>query len=251
MPRSQCKEVKNMHWWEDTEARAHRARTPAGMAATLMQRLTAAGVDSDLAAGPAYDLAALYDLCADLIKLTQALLETADGDKAGLRRQALVLSRWARNAAFWTQATAPGFNQLVDSLDLDPEHLADREQVAAEENGAEPEAQPKLDGRYQRWHLLYERLDLKLESAAVPEEVRRALARSLARIYEQCLLTMRALTGLEKETAPRFRPTARLLLEVNTAWHFDLGPYHLGHGELRARGQMAPGLQTWLLLAFR
>ncbi|HLN64316.1 MAG TPA: hypothetical protein VK464_22585, partial [Symbiobacteriaceae bacterium] len=138
-----------------------------------------------------------------------------------------------------------------DSLDLDPDRLAEREQVAAEENTAEPEAQPKVDGRYQRWHLLYERFDLKLESAGVDQATRQALARSLARIYEQCLLTLRAIGGLEKEPSPRFGATARLMLDVNTAWHFDLGPYHLGHGELRPRGQMAPGLQTWLLMAFR
>ena len=240
-----------MHWWEDTEARAHRVRTPATLGATLVQRLTAAGFDADLSAGPAYDLAALHDLCADMVKLTEALLETTDGDRPAMRRQALLVGRWARSASFWTTATAPGFNQLLDSLDLDPDRLAEREQVAAEENAAEPEAQPKLDGRYQRWHLLYERLDLKLESAGVDQATRQALARSLARIYEQCLLTLRAIGGLEKESSPRFGATARLMLDVNTAWHFDLGPYHLGHGELRPRGQMAPGLQTWLLMAFR
>lgn len=239
-----------MHWWEEAEARAGRARTPAAMAQTLQQRLLAAGLAADVAVGPAYDLACLHDLCADLVKLVQAFLETADGDKAALRRHGMVLARWARLTAAWTQTTAPGFNQLIDSLELDPAVMAVREEEPRAQAGAQPEEQPKLDGRYQYWHLLYERLDLKLESIAVPEDVRRALARSLARIYESCLVTMRQLVNLEKEPAPRFGQTARLLLEINTAWHFDLGPYHLSHGELRARGQTPPGLLTWLLLAF-
>lgn len=240
-----------MHWWEEAESRAQRARTPAAMAQALFQRMQMAGIDPDLAFGPAYDLAHLYDLCADLVKLTEALLEAADGDRPALRRHGMALSRWARYAAFWTQASAPGFNQLVDSLDLDPARLAEREQALPPEEAGRPEELPKLDGRYRYWHLLYERLDLKLASVGVEESVRQALARSISRIFEQALAAIRLLSRLEKEPNPRFGATARLLLEMNTVWHFDLGPYHLGHGELRARGQMPPGLQTWLLLAFR
>lgn len=239
-----------MHWWDEAEARAHRARTPAAMAQTLQQRLQSAGVDSDLAFVPAYDLAQLYDLCADLVKLVESLLVSSDGDRPAIRRHGLALARWARYAAGWVQASAPAFNQLIDSLDLDAQQLADREMPPEPEANGLPEEQPKVEGRYQRWHLLYERLDLKLASIDIDERTRRGLARSVSRIYEQALLTIRGVGGLEKETTPRFRPTARLLLEVNTVWHFDLGPYHLGHGELRTRGQMPPGVQTWLLLAF-
>jgi hypothetical protein len=246
------KEEATLHWWDEAEARARRAKSPVGLAQSLAQRLQAAGIDPDLGFAPAYDLACLHDLCADLVKIVDGMLETADGDAPQLRRYGLVLLRWARSAQAWTVATAPGFNQLIDGLDLEPEKLKEREEASAI-SGAEagrPEEQPKVDGRYQHWHLLYERLDLKLTAAGVAAEVSRALARSLARIYEQALVLIRQVSGLEKESRPRFGAVARLLLDVNTVWHFDLGPYHLGYGELRARGQTPYGLQTDLLLAF-
>lgn len=240
-----------MHWWEEAEARAHRARTPAGMAQVLFQRIQASGVDPDLAFVPAYDLACLHDLAADLVKLVDGLLLTGDGDKDGLRRHGLALARWAEQAEHWTQVSAPAFNQLMDGLELDSGRLAEREAAVPESQAAgAPEEQPKVEGRYRHWHLLYERLDLKLASVGLEAGLCRSLARSIARSYEQSLLTIRLLHGLEKESNPRFRATARLLLDLNTAWHFDLGPYHLGHGRLRARGASAPGLQTWLMLAF-
>jgi len=240
-----------MNWWEETEARAHRARTPAALAQTLWQRFQAAAIDPDLAFLPAYDLAQLHDLCADFIKLVDGLLTVRDGDLAAIRRQGLALVRWARNAAFWTQATAPAYNQLMDGLDLEVGELAAREEVAGEVAEALPEEQAKLDGRYRNWHLLFERLDLKLASAGVEERTQRGLARALARVYEECLVTIRLIGSIEKEANPRFRPMARLLLQINTTWHFDLGPYHLGHGEVRAKSGGVPGLQTWLLLAFQ
>lgn len=240
-----------MNWWEETEARAHRTRTPAALAMTLWQRLTAAGVDPDLAFAPSYDLAQLHDTCADLVKLVDGLLLAADGDKSAMRRHGLALMRWAKNAAFWTQSTAAAYNQLMDSLDLEADELAAREEQGEEGMAGTPEEQAKLDGRYRNWHLLYERLDLKLDSVGVEERVRRGLARTLARLYEECLVTIRLLAGLEKEPNPRFRATARLLLQINTTWHFDLGPYLLGSGEMRAKSGGSPGLQTWLLLAFQ
>lgn len=240
-----------MNWWEETEARAHRARTPATLAATLWQRLQAAGVDPDLAFTPSYDLASLHDSCADLIKLVDGLLLAADADRRAIRRHGLALMRWAKNAAYWAQSTAPAFNQLMDSLELEADQLAAREELAEEGLAGKPEEQAKLDGRYRNWHLLYERLDLKLDSAGVDASVRRGLSRALARCYEECLVTIRLITGLEKEAQPRFRATARLLLQVNTTWHFDLGPYHLGAGEMRVKTGGSPGLQTWLLLAFQ
>lgn len=239
-----------LHWWEEAEARAHRARTAASLAQSLLQRMQAAGVAVDLAFGPAYDLGRLQDLSLEFVQLIESLLEVADGDRDGLRRHGLVLLRWVRYAHSWTTASAAGFNQLIDGLQLDVGDLAEREQVPDAEESARPEEQPKVEGRYQRWHLLYERLDLKLAACGVEEQVSHGLARSLARVYEQCLLTTRRIGGLEKEANPRFRAVARLLLDINTAWHFDLGPYHLGQGELRPRGSAPRSLQMWLLLAF-
>ncbi|HWI60549.1 MAG TPA: hypothetical protein VNT75_01785 [Symbiobacteriaceae bacterium] len=239
-----------MHWWEEAEARAHRAKSAAALGQTLFQRLTAAGADADLAFGPAYDLGRLYDLCTDFVQLTESILETADGDRERLRRHGLVLLRWTRYAHGWTTASVAGYNQLMDGLQLDADELADREAGPADDGGGRPEEEPKVEGRYQRWHLLYERLDLKMTACGVDAQVSAGLARSLARVYEQCLLTIRRLSQLERDSQPRFRAAARLLLDINTAWHFDLGPYHLSQGELRARGTAPRSLQTWLLLAF-
>lgn len=240
-----------MNWWEETEARAHRAKSPATLAQTLWQRLVAAGIDSDLAFLPAYDLAQLHDLSADMIKLVDGLLMAADGDKTAIRRHGLALMRWAKNGYFWTQSTAPAFNQLLNDLNLEASSLAAREEERAGDRAAKPEEQAKLDGRYRNWHLLYERLDLKLASAGLEERTQLGLARSLSRLYEESLVTLRLITSLEKESQPRFSPTTRLLLQINTTWHFDLGPYQLGPGELRPRSGGSPGLQTWLLLAFQ
>jgi hypothetical protein len=238
-----------MNWWEEAEAKALRARTPVQTGLVLWQRLQAVGIDADLAFVAAHDLACLLDLCGDFVKLVDSLLTCADGDRQAIRRHGLALSHWARRAEAWTLDTAPAFNQLVDSLDLDPELLTAREEAGEAAPLSRPEEQPKVDGRYQYWHLLYERLDLKLGSIGLEERVQRALARELARVYEQSLLTFRQITQLEKET-PRFRTVSQTLLDINTAWHFDLGPYHLGCGRLRPRGMAMPGLQTWLLLAF-
>lgn len=196
---------------------------------------------------PAYDLAALYYLCLDFVRLVEGVLIVADGDAAQLRRQSLALYRWAERAHFWARSTAPAFNQLLDSLDLDPEELAFREEIEPDEERFSPEEQPKMEGRYQYWHLLYERLDLKYASIGVEEAVHRGLAHSLARGYEQALYVLKAVVNLEKDTRPRFRKAARLLLEVNTSWHFDLGVYHLGPGQVRPRGAASVGLQGWLL----
>lgn len=239
-----------LHWWEEAEARAHRAKTAVALGQTLRQRLLAAGVDPDLAFGPAYDLGRLFELCTELVQLVESVLETADGDRDQMRRHGLVLLRWVRYAHGWTTVSAGGFNQLIDGLQLDAVDLAGREQADDLPDARPPEEQPKVEGRYQRWHLLYERLDLKLSACGVEAEVSHGLARLLSRIYEQCLLTIRLISGLEKETRPRFRDAARLLLDINTAWHFDLGPYHLSQGELKPRGQSPRSLATWLLLAF-
>jgi hypothetical protein len=237
-----------MNWWEETEARAHRSKSPAGLAQTLWQRLQAAGIEGDLALLPAYDLAGLHDLCVDLVKIVDGLLLVADGERAALYRQGRLLLRWAEHAEHWCQSTAPEFNRLMDALDLDAEELEAREPLPAEE-AADPEEQAKLDGRFRHWHLLYERLDLKLASATVEPPVRHRLCRSLARLYEEALVTIRLVSQLERDAAPRFGVTARRLLQVNTTWHFDLGPYHLGAGQARARGARSLGVKTLLMVA--
>lgn len=238
-----------MQWWEEVEAKARRTQSPAALAQTLWQRFQEAGIDPDLSFVPAYDLALLYYLCMDLVRLVEAVLTVADGDAVQLRRQSMALYRWAESAAHWTRATAPAFNQLLDSLDLDADELALRESVEPEEADLSPEEQAKQDGRYQYWHLLYERLDLKYASIGVEEAVHRGLAHSIARIYEQALAFSRQVNRLEKDPHPHFGRVSRFLLDVNTTWHFDLGPYHLGHGQVRARGAASVGLQNWLIRA--
>jgi hypothetical protein len=238
-----------MNWWEETEARAHRAKTPALLAQSLAQRLTSAGVEPDFAAVSTYDLAHLWALTADFIKLVDALLLVADGDRQRMYRQAMSIGRWAAYASTWTASSAAPFNQLMNNLNLSGEQLANRELAFDEPETGAPEEASKSAGRYQHWHLLYERLDLKLASVGVEERAQRALARSIARIYEQAVITHRLIGALERQSESRFGQVARMLLEINTTWHFDLGPNHLGYGELRP-SPSRPGLQSWLLLAF-
>lgn len=241
-----------LHWWEETEARIHRTTSAATLGQGLWQRLVQAGLEPDAAYLAAYDLAALQLLCADLVKLVDSLLEVADGDRAGWRRHALALLRWANSAESWARETAAATNRLLDSLDLEPSTLAAREEVEAEPNGAlSPEEEAKLDERYRHWHLLYERLDLKLSTMGLEEAVQRAVARTLARLYEEAVVTFRLLSGLSRESRPRYGQVARLLLQINTTWHFDLGPYLLGLGQARPDGRGTVGLATWLLLASR
>ncbi len=239
-----------MNWWEEAEARARRSKSPASLALTLQQRFSAAGLDMDLAHAPTYDLAQLYNLCADLILLVEGLLLVADGDLTAMRRHAQALLRWAESARFWAESSAPSFNQLLDGLDLDADALLQREAMEEQSSAGLPEEQAKIDGRYRFWHLLFERLDLKLASAGLPETVHRALARSLSRFYEESLVTIRVINGIEKDASPRYRAIARLLLGLNTTWHFDLGPLHLGYGRIKAKGGAALGLPTLLLLGF-
>jgi len=242
-----------LHWWEETEARIHRTTSAATLGQTLWQRLVQAGLEPGAAYLTAYDLAALQLLCADLVKLVDSLLEVADGDRAAWRRHALALLRWTRGAESWTRETAAATNRLLDSLDLEPSELAAREGPAVEEPAwaRSPGEQAKRDGRYRHWHLLYERLDLKLSTMGLEEPVQRGVARALARLYEESVVTFRLLSGLSRDERPRYGQVARLLLQINTTWHFDLGPYVLGSGQVRPDGGGTVGLATWLVLASR
>lgn len=240
-----------MSWWEETEARARRSRGPALLSLTLQQRMLTAGLDPDLTALPAFDLAHLNSLCSDLVLLVDGLLILQDGDVPALRRQAYLLQRWAELTHRWTVTTAPALNRLLDSLDLEPDLLAGRSDLTGEPAEAGlPQEEGKREGRYRHWHLLYERLDLKFSAAAIPEPTGRGLARNLSRLYEESLILIRSLWTLERQSQPRFRQTARLLLEVNTTWHFDLGPHHLGLDSLVPSQTGPQGFQTWLFLAF-
>lgn len=242
-----------MHWWEETEARIHRTTSAATLSEALWQRLVQAGLEPDAAYLAAFDLAALQLLCADLVKLVDSLLQVADGDRPAWRRHALALLRWTRSAETWTRETAAATNRLLDGLDLDPATLAAREEIEADLPPADlrPEEEAKLDGRYRHWHLLYERLDLKLATMELEPSVQRGLARTLARLYEEAVVTFRLLSGLSRDSRPRYGRVVNLLLQINTTWHFDLGPYVLGPGQARPDGRGTVGLATWLLLASR
>lgn len=237
-------------WWEETETRAHRERTPATLGLAFWQRLRAVGIDPDLAHAPAYDLGHLSILCADLVKLVDGLLTAADGDTTAIRRQAITIDRWTRYAVAWTESTQGSFNRLLDSMELDPDKLAQREEIRPPFTTALPEEQSKVDGRYRYYHLILERIDLKFASINIPADLHLGLSRSLARLYEESLVTLRLLHGCEREHNPRFSHISRMLLEVNTTWHFDLGPHLLGSGRLAAGSVGRVGLQTFLLLAF-
>jgi len=237
-------------WWEETETRALRERTPAALGLAYWQRLRAVGIDSDLAHAPAYDLGQLYFLCTDLVKLVDGLLAAADGDQLAIRRQAIAMDRWIRYALAWTESTQAGFNHLLDSMELDPAKLALREEIRPQFGVTLPEEQAKVDGRYRYYHLILERIDLKFASINISPDLHLGLSRSLARLYEEALVTLRLLHGCEREPNPRFSHISRMLLEVNTTWHFDLGPHLIGPGRLGTKTYGRVGLQTFLLLAF-
>lgn len=236
-----------MNWWEEMEAQAHRARTPADAAHRLWQRFQEVGLDPDLSLVPAHQIAALAALCADYVKLTESVLLAADGDATAIRRALTALDLWTRQAHFWTEESAKPFALLLNSLDLDAA-LLDERHVAEADTPLLPAEQGKADGRYRMWHLLYERLDIKLSSVETDAKVARALARDLAEVYEESLVALRGISRLEKEAKPRFRTVSRLLLDLNTALHFHLGPHHLGPGEISPKGGATPSLRTWILL---
>jgi hypothetical protein len=238
-----------MGWWDETETRALRAPSPQALGQLYVQRFEAAGIAPGKAMLPCYDLGLLTQLCLDYIKLVDGLLTVADGDRDGLRRWAALIGRWAEGALAWTERSVPGFNELLTGMEISATELAEREGVEPLEAGA-PDEQMKADGRFRPFHFLYERLDLKLASVEIPERVHRGLARLLARLYDEAIWTLAELYRLEKEGRPRYRAVARLMLDLNTTWHFDLGVFVLPPGKLRGTGPSTPGLPTWLFLAF-
>ncbi|HLO04720.1 MAG TPA: hypothetical protein VK191_16565 [Symbiobacteriaceae bacterium] len=238
-----------MGWWDETETRALRAPSPQALGQLYLQRMEAAGIAPGKAMLPCYDLALLTSLCLDYIKLVDGLLTVADGDRDGLRRWGALIARWGESALHWAERSGPVLNELLAALEFSPTELAERESVEPLEAGA-PDEQMKADGRFRPFHFLYERLDLKLSSIEAPERVARGLARILARLYDEAVWTLAELYRLEKEGRPRHRAVGRLLLDLNTTWHFDLAVFVLPHGRLREGAPSAPGLPTWLFLAF-
>jgi hypothetical protein len=238
-----------MGWWDETETRALRAPSPQALGHLFLQRLESAGIAPGKAMLACYDLALLQSLCLDYIKLVDGLLTVADGDREGMRRWAALIARWGESALTWAERSGPVMGDLLTGLELSPKELVERESVEPLDHGA-PDEQMKADGRFRPFHFLYERLDLKLLSIQAPERVARGLARVLARLYDEAIWTLAELHRLEKEGRPRYRPVTRLLLDLNTTWHFDLAAFVLPHGRLREGAPSTPGLPTWLFLAF-
>lgn len=237
-----------MNWWQETEARAHRTRTPGDMAHLLWQRFCEAGLDPDLSFTPAHQIAAFAQASAEFIKLTEALLVAKDGDRRAIHRSLAAIDGWASHLQFWIERSEKPFARLLDSLNLDADLLAAREEGLDTSTPRPPQEQAKVDGRYRNWHLLYERLDLKLASTEADAGVARSLAREIAEIYEECLAALRDTERLEKDARARFRNAARLILDLNTGFHFHLGPHHLGYGAIDLKGGAVPSLRSWILL---
>lgn len=239
----------SVNWWEETEARVHRMRTPHDSALLLHQRMQAAGLDPHLSLLPAHYTAALLTSAADFIKLTESLLVSGEGDRAGITRTLAAIDLWASQAGWLVRESEKPFGRLLDSLQLDAEEMAGRAEAGQPDARAgAPEEQAKLDGRYRYWHLLYERLDLKLAGGKESTDLSRALAREIAEIYEECLISVREIVRLEKDAQPRFRSVARLMLDLNTTFHFHLGPHHLGFGQVDLRGAAVAALRSRILL---
>lgn len=237
-----------MNWWQETEGRAHRTRTPGDMAHLLWQRFCDAQIDPDLSFIPAHQIAVLAQACAEFIKLTESILMVQDGDRGAIHRALSATDQWAAQMQFWVERSEKPFARLLDSLNLDAELLASRDEASDPIEAGAPQEQAKVDGRYRNWHLLYERLDLKLASTGAEAKVARTLARELAEVYEECLAALRDISRFEKSSHARFRQAARLVLDLNTGFHFHLGPHHLGYGPVDPKGGAVPALRTWLLL---
>lgn len=221
-----------LHWWEEAEHRAVRQRGEATLALGIWRRLREAGFDARLSLLPAHGLARLYLAACDLVQVTDSLLVAPAGE---LSLHLYELADWCRGAWAAVEWSERPFLLLLDSLRPDPE---DWPAAAAAGTGAEatgpapaPEEAPKLEGRYERRHLLYERLDLRMEAEGLLAEVRRPLARDLATVYEEFLVTLWQVHGLlSAGERTRRRAWERLLVDVNATFHFHVGPRYLRPG---------------------
>ncbi|BDG59985.1 hypothetical protein [Caldinitratiruptor microaerophilus] len=238
-----------MHWWDEAEHRALRQRGQATLALGIWRRLREAGFDAHLSLLPAHGLARLYLAACDLVQVTESLLVAPAGE---LSLHLYELADWCRAAWAAVDWSERPFLVLLDSLRLDPD---DWPPAAAAGAGAvtpapPPEEAPKLEGRYERRHLLYERLDLRMEAEGLPAEVRRPLARDLATVYEEFLVTLWQVHDLlSAGERARRRAWERLLVDVNATFHFHVGPRYLRPGP---PDPGAPGgfpLPGWVALA--
>jgi hypothetical protein len=236
-----------VNWWQETEARIHRMKTASDLALLLQQRFGAAGLDPDRTWLPAHQIAALIGSCSELVKLVDSLLLTGPDDTPALRRSLAAIDLWARQMEWLVAGSEKPLAKLLDSLEPDTPPPPAYQQIRPG-GDLPPEEQAKADGRYRNWHLLYERLDLKLAAPDVDAAVSRHLARELAEIYEEALVAVREVGRLEKEVKPGYRSVSRLLLDLHTAFHFHLGPHHLGHGAPDPARATPPAVRTWLLL---
>lgn len=241
-----------MSWWEAAENRALRARAPAALAQTLLQRLEAVGLGGEGALAPCYYLGQAYFAAMDLVQICEGVLLAADGDRAALRRQALLLAQWARHALALSEQSQGPLAALLDRLDPDDRRTAaELAQATARAHaggpGAPPAAEAKQAGRFQRWHLLYERLDIKLAAAGLPASLSRGLARELAETYADLLNLFDHTHALAGDAAARRREVVHFLLDAHAALHFGL-PHHLGVYRPAGAPPAALGLQGWLTL---
>lgn len=236
-----------MHWWEETERRALATRGQAALALTFWQRLREAGCPADLALLPAQGLAGLYSSGIDLVHWVDGLL-TADAQS--LESHLLALRAWVREAAFRIRESHRPFLLLLDGLRVDPEEFPQEPEEDLPAGVLPPEAAPKWEGRYEQRHLLYERLDIRLEALGMAGPVRRPFAHSLATVYEEFMVLLRRLQPL---TGPhgrlRLREAVALISDVTATFHLDLGPRHLESLRAEPGRPAIPGLGTWLDLA--
>lgn len=241
-----------MSWWEEAENRALRAKAPVGLAQTLLQRLEAAGLDGEAALAPCYALGQVPAATADLVQVSEGVLLAADGDRAALRRQALLLRAWARQTLVLCETCRAPLAGLLDRLEPDDRRAAadlTRETAAAHAAlaaPAPPAAAAKQAGRFARWHLLYERLDIKLAAAGLPASLARGLGREWSESYAELLSlydrTQTLLTG-----PARRGEVVRYLLDAHATLHYSL-PHHLGVHRPAGGAPQALALQGWLIL---
>lgn len=241
-----------MSRWDEIEAKIHRTRSAADLAEMLRQRLIDAGCPAGPSMLTALLLAQAYFQSLDLVKAIDALLTEADGDRPSVGARLLQIREIAaglRHFALRLESPLTAFIEVIGEADR-LEEIADRE-FGETGLALSPEEAAKIDGRYRDWHLLFERLDLKLASVGAGDRLRRGLARDISEIYEELISVVRITDDLASGRAPSIGRIARNLTEINAALHFHLLPNHLGEfisvpGEVR----VSPALLTWIVLFF-
>lgn len=236
-----------MSWWDETQSRLLRSKSPMELAQTLLQRLEGVHLGGEGALAPALHLATVVYAAADLVKLTEGVLEAADADRAALRRQAVLLLAWAQAAQRTVEEATPPLAALLGHLDP-----ADRQEAfvafSTDRNPGSPAEQGKVDGRYRRWHLLFEQLDLKFASCGVAPSLARGLARALAELFDTLLGFADSVHLLTATAKPRRFEAARFLVDAHAAVSLSVGPRYLGMAANQAGVPAGLGLPAWLLL---